>query len=149
MFLITSHLTPHPSLWPVSGCLQLFRHGSVLSPLHQHHNPKGKSPVLLNAANTTKSISTRQCAPPQQRFHPRQCTNPIRLLGVQHPGYKPPPTNSVSPTLSHAVVPSTQGGHPPSVPRPLRQRQLLPLSSASTARSHPKRHPKTSVHIVR
>jgi hypothetical protein len=87
MFLITSHLTPQPSPWLVSGYLQLFRHGSILSRFRQHHAPnlKGKSPALLNTANTTKSISTRQCATSSTAIPPPTMHQPNSAPGRTAP----------------------------------------------------------------
>ncbi|KAN0134636.1 hypothetical protein V8E53_007421 [Lactarius tabidus] len=52
---------------------------------------------------------------------PKKCTDPIWLLCVQHPIYEFAPAEATSPTHSHAWVPSTQGMHPPPLPRHLQQ----------------------------
>ncbi|KAH7921416.1 hypothetical protein BV22DRAFT_1198205 [Leucogyrophana mollusca] len=68
---------------------------SILSQSHlavQPGSPKGKSSALLTAAKHGKGHLDRA-----MRFildsdsTPDKCTEPIWLLGVQHPGYEPPP----------------------------------------------------------
>ncbi|KAN0133888.1 hypothetical protein V8E53_008320 [Lactarius tabidus] len=125
---------PYPSLTSLST--------PIPPPSHQHHSPslqfpKDKPPALLTAAKHGKVNSTRQCAtysiailPPTNvptQFSSGTCNTPA--------------TNLLPPRLrhprSHTVVPSTQGSHPPSVPRQSLTVSVTP-PGAATRSLHPK-----------
>ncbi|KAI0259535.1 hypothetical protein BC834DRAFT_943164 [Gloeopeniophorella convolvens] len=64
-------------------------------------SPKGKSSALLTAAKHGKGHIMRYLL--DSDATPDKCTDPIWLLGVQHPGYEPPPptpSEPSSPSLS-------------------------------------------------
>jgi cysteine protease ATG4 len=66
-------------------------------------SPKGKSSALLTAAKHGKGhLDKAMRYPLDSDSTPDKCTDPIWLLGVQHPSYKPPPPEAASPTLSRS-----------------------------------------------
>ena len=67
-------------------------------------SPKGKSSALLTAAKHGKGhLDKAMRYLLDSDSTPDRCTDPIWLLGVQHPGYEPPPpTDPSSPTISRS-----------------------------------------------
>jgi cysteine protease ATG4 len=66
-------------------------------------SPKGKSSALLTAAKHGKGhLDKAMRYLLDSDSTPDKCTDPIWLLGVQHPGYEPPPPEAASPTLSRS-----------------------------------------------
>ncbi|KAH9016405.1 hypothetical protein EDB83DRAFT_2508558 [Lactarius deliciosus] len=62
-------------------------------------SPKGKSSALLTAAKHGKGhLDKAMRYLLDSDSTPDKCTDPIWLLGVQHPGYEPPPADLASPT---------------------------------------------------
>ncbi|KAH8980199.1 hypothetical protein EDB92DRAFT_1937183 [Lactarius akahatsu] len=63
------------------------------------NSPKGKSSALLTAAKHGKGhLDKAMRYLLDSDSTPDKCTDPIWLLGVQHPGYEPPPAEPASPT---------------------------------------------------
>ena len=63
--------------------------------------PKGKSSALLTAAKHSKGhLDKAMQYLLDSDSTPDKCTDPIWLLGVQHPDYEPPPVEPGSPNLS-------------------------------------------------
>ena len=67
---------------------------------HQAASPKGKSPnALLTAARHGKGhLDKAMRYLLDSDATPDKCSDPIWLLGVQHPGYEPPPQSFVPPS---------------------------------------------------
>ena len=66
-------------------------------------SPKGKSSALLTAAKHGKGhLDKAMRYLLDSDSTPDKCTDPIWLLGVQHPGYEPPPVDPASPVLSRS-----------------------------------------------
>ena len=66
-------------------------------------SPKGKSSALLTAAKHGKGhLDKAMRYLLDSDSTPDKCTDPIWLLGVQHPGYEPPPPEAASPTVSRS-----------------------------------------------
>lgn len=99
-----------------------------------HMSPKSKSNPLLNAAKHGKGHLDRA-----MRYildsdsTPDKCTEPIWLLGVQHPGYEPPPTPSRRPSVESRRPPSFRSNSSSSV-------TLSELSHSQSAAKNPAAH---------
>jgi cysteine protease ATG4 len=66
-------------------------------------SPKGKSSALLTAAKHGKGhLDKAMRYLLDSDSTPDKCTDPIWLLGVQHPGYEHPPGDPASPVLSRS-----------------------------------------------
>ena len=70
---------------------------------------KGKSSAPLTAAKHSKGhLDKAMRYLLDSDFTPDKCTDPIWLLGVQHPGYEPPPMEPGSPNLSQSGLVSSR-----------------------------------------
>ena len=79
-------------------------------------SPKGKSTLLTTEKIGNGHLNKAMCYLLDSDLTPKKCTEPIWLLGVQHPGHEPLPAEPASPDLSSSGS-VTQGGHTLSVPR--------------------------------
>lgn len=111
---------------------------SLPSLLATHSSPKSKGSALLTAAKHGKGHldkAVRYLLDSDST--PDKCTDPIWLLGVQHPGYEPPPVPS-SPSTSSSI---RRGSVSPTSFRSSTSSSRSSSNDFGVASDHPKHNP--------